>query len=275
MLTGRVPAKKDTSSKRVPEVTAADRLEVFSQTMRTQLSELENRSAVALRDETFLELSQRVHDISSRCDRILRQRRYLADEVAATTAAAAEEAEAEAALDSGSVRHRNTGGAEGRRMEDTARAEVAVTAGTSKQPRRKRRRRRVGSGGRLDLGGTVGSGSTGGFVASGGGGGRVAGAGGPTNDRAEAMLEDLVDMASVLKGEVTTINSTVVLQNRELGKLGEVADDNRSTVSHEAKALTKYYKSSTSFFGTFFRSVAVLVAFVLTVLYMSFFSRRF
>ena len=152
MLTGRVPAKKDTSSKRVPEVTAADRLEVFSQTMRTQLSELENRSAVALRDETFLELSQRVHDISSRCDRILRQRRYLADEVAATTAAAAEEAEAEAALDSGSVRHRNAGGAEGRRMEDTARAEVAVTAGTSKQPRRKRRRRRVGSGGRLDLG---------------------------------------------------------------------------------------------------------------------------
>ena len=94
-------------------------------------------------------------------------------------------------------------------------------------------------------------------------------------ERGEVLLQDLVDMAQGLKGVASNIHSTVRLQNRELESLGDVAEDNRDNLGVEAKALTKYYKNSSSFFATLFRSIAVLVAFVFTVLFMAFFSKRF
>ena len=91
----------------------------------------------------------------------------------------------------------------------------------------------------------------------------------------QAILEELVDMSAALKGEATSINRTISLQTDKLGELGDTAEDNQSKVASETKSLTKFYRSSSSFFATLFRSIAVLVAFILTVLYMSLFSKRF
>ena len=94
-------------------------------------------------------------------------------------------------------------------------------------------------------------------------------------ERSEAILEELVDMSAALKGEATSINRTISLQTDKLGELGDTAEDNQSKVASETKSLTKFYRSSSSFFATLFRGIAVLVAFILTVLYMSLFSKRF
>ena len=55
-------------------VTPFDRLNVYSQTLKEMLSEVENNTSVALRDEDYLALRQRVHFTIRRCENLERKR---------------------------------------------------------------------------------------------------------------------------------------------------------------------------------------------------------
>ena len=270
-------------------VTPFDRLNVYSQTLQEMLAEVENNTSVALRDEDYLILRQRVHFTIRRCENIKRKR---ANVVSSISTWGRQNRTVANSPPPHNVRHSNStsdtyndtykdeelleaalaGDNMPNTMESEAKRETMAATRLSKE-RRKRARADASRINRALQEQTASS------MVSSIRPSNMTGANARSvnvvAERSEAILAELVDMSATLKGEATSINRTISLQTDKLGELGDTAEDNQSKVASETKSLTKFYRSSSSFFATLFRSIAVLVAFILTVLYMSLFSKRF
>ena len=270
-------------------VTPFDRLNVYSQTLKEMLSEVENNTSVALRDEDYLALRQRVHFTIRRCENLERKRANVVSSISTRgrkNRPVANPPPPRNVRQSNSTSYAYNDTNKGEELFETAlsednmpntmesEAKREMMAATRLSKERRKRARADASRINMSLQEQTASSIVSSIRPS-----SMTGANARSvnvvAERSEAILAELVDMSAALKGEATSINRTISLQTDRLGELGDTAEDNQSKVASETKSLTKFYRSSSSFFATLFRGIAVLMAFILTVLYMSFFSKRF
>mmetsp|Transcript_25516 Transcript_25516/g.33217 ORF Transcript_25516/g.33217 Transcript_25516/m.33217 type:complete len:286 (-) Transcript_25516:255-1112(-) len=90
------------------------------------------------------------------------------------------------------------------------------------------------------------------------------------------LLDGLVDMASILKGEATSINSHLIDQNQQLSKLSEKAESTSTQLGGEVKNLNNHFrKQIVSSCGGIVHVLFIVIVFFIVTMFMRLLPRRF